>query len=33
VANVDELSQEYINAHFDEDFAGLWTHNPLDDLN
>ena len=32
VASVDELSEEYIDAHFDEDFAGLWPNNLLDDL-
>jgi len=32
VSSVDELSKEYIEAHFDEAFAGLWLNNPLHDL-
>jgi enoyl-CoA hydratase/carnithine racemase len=32
VSSVDELSKEYIEAHFDEAFAGLWPSNPLQDL-
>lgn len=32
VGSVDELSKEYIDAHFDETFAGLWSNNPLHDL-
>jgi hypothetical protein len=26
------LSEDYIKAHFDESFAGLWANNPLHDL-
>ncbi|MDA7784409.1 enoyl-CoA hydratase/isomerase family protein [Pseudomonadales bacterium] len=32
VNSVDDLSKEYIDAHFDENFVGLWAHNPLHDL-
>ena len=32
VNSVDDLSKEYIDAHFDENFVGLWPNNPLHDL-
>ena len=32
VDSVDDLSKEYIDAHFDEDFVGIWSNNPLHDL-
>jgi len=32
VERVEDLSENYIKAHFDESFAGLWANNPLHDL-
>ena len=32
VSSVDELSKEYVAAHFDENFVGLWPNNPLNNL-
>jgi len=32
VNSVDDLSKEYIDAHFDANFVGLWPNNPLHDL-
>jgi enoyl-CoA hydratase/carnithine racemase len=32
VERVEDLSEDYIKAHFDESFAGLWANNPLHDL-